>query len=332
MAGRCALHSDNLSLYSQAQTQVAANYYFSLATTQELEVRKTMPFTPTYEVPAERTPYTFYANEKASHGRVGCLMLHGFMGSPGSSRPMARYLATNGITVHCPLLPGHGQYPDKLYNVSHRDWLAEAEEALTCLRHLCDEVFIVGHSMGTVLGAYLITKYANVRGMVMLTPLYDVPDNRLRVMRFLRYVMPWFYPHKRKSMQVLLRQRVLDFDPTLDFDSPAVQRQLPEITRLPTSGLAEMVKIVDIGRTLWPRLTLPILMFQGGHDPAVPPGSIEKIYNLLPSQDKHLESFPEAGHELMRPFEPAHTTVWQLIHHFIGQHSKMGLMATFKSE
>ncbi|HEX6383937.1 MAG TPA: alpha/beta fold hydrolase [Anaerolineae bacterium] len=286
-----------------------------------------MPFQPTYPVPEERKPYLFHAAPKHQRGRVGCLMLHGFMGSPASSRPMAQFLAANGVTVHCPLLPGHGHYPDKLYKVSHREWLAEAEEALVTVREHCDQIFVIGHSMGTVLAAKLITTYKDIRGLVMITPLYDVPDYRLRLMTVLRYVMPWFYPHKRKSMQKLLRERVRDFDPAIDFDDPEVQARLPQITRLPTSGLAEMVKVVDMGRTLWPRLHLPVLVFQGGHDPAVKPGTVQQIYDLLPSQNKALKTFPQAGHELMRPFEPVHARVWQLIYDFICEHSKIGVIA-----
>ena len=286
-----------------------------------------MPFQPMYPISKERMPYTFQAKRDGENGRVGCLMLHGFLGSPASSRPMAQHLAAHGITVHCPLLPGHGHYPDKLYKVAHPEWLAEAEEALATLRRLADEIFIIGHSMGSVLGARLVTQYRDIRGLVMITPLYDVPDYRLRLMTILRYVMPWFYPHKRKSMQKLLRERVRDFDPAIDFDDPQAQARLPAMTRLPTSGLAEMVKVIDMGRELWPCLDLPVLVFQSGHDPAVKPGTIQQIYDLLPSQDKQLQTFPEAGHELMRPFEPVHAQVWQLIYEFVCERSEAGVAA-----
>jgi len=229
---------------------------------------------------------------------------------------MAEYLVTQGITMHCPLLPGHGHWPDKLYKVSRDRWLAETEEGLARIRELADKIFIIGHSMGTVMGAYLATKYKDICGMVMLTPLYDIPDKRLSVMPWLRYVMPWFYPHMLSSMRDLLRQRMLDFDPTLDLDDPAVQAKIPQMSRVPTSGLAEMVNMVKFGRQFWSQLTLPVLIFQGGDDPAVPPATLEKIYNMLPSREKELKTFPEAGHELMRPFEPVHTQVWQLVRDF----------------
>ncbi len=281
-----------------------------------------MPFIPDYPVPEERKPYTLIAEPTKDKGRIGCLMLHGFMGSPYSSRPMAEYLHSQGITMHCHLLSGHGHWPDKLYKVSHRRWLEEAEEGLARIRELADQVFLIGHSMGTIMGAHLAVKYDDIRGMVMLTPLYDIPDKRLSIMPYLQYVMPWFYPHMFRSMHDLMKQRVLDFDPALDLDDPVVKAKLPQMTRVPTSGLAEMVKMVKYGRQFWPQLTLPILIFQGGNDPAVPPATMEKIYNMLPSKHKELKTFPDAGHELMRPFEPAHKQVWQLILDFFNRYSQ----------
>jgi carboxylesterase len=278
-----------------------------------------MPFQPNYDVPEERRPYMM------GDGRTGILVLHGFLGSAISSRPLAHYLADNGYRVHCPLLPGHGHYPDKLYKVHRSRWIAEVEEARQTLRQSCDELFIIGHSMGTVLGAHLITQFGNIQGMVMLAPVYDVPDNRLRYMWLIRRVMPWYYPHKsrRESMQQLVRERVLDFDPTLDYDAPATQARLPKLTRVPTSGLDEMTQMVAYGRSLWPQLTLPIRVFQGGHDRAVAAENTQILYDILPSQDKKLHFFPEAGHELMRPFDPTHEEVWPTILEFIQSHSTL---------
>ena len=198
-----------------------------------------MPFKPTYDVHEDRQPYTFIPEHSPERGgRVGVLVLHGFMGSPLSSRPMAEYLNRRGLFVHCPLLPGHGHYPDKLYRVSRRAWLAEAEEAYQLARAACDELFIIGHSMGNVLGAHVTLKFGGVAGISMLAPVCDVPDARLRYVKYARHFLPWYYPHKskRESMQHLVRERVLDFDPTIDFDSPEFQAELPHVSRVPISG------------------------------------------------------------------------------------------------
>ena len=278
-----------------------------------------MPFSPTYDVPEERRAYTFLA------GPVGCLMLHGFMGSPASSRPLARYLAERGITVHCPLLPGHGQLPNKMYKIPRDAWIAEVEDALRELRKHCDQIFLMGHSMGTVLSAHLASAGGDFGGMIMLAPAFAVPDWRIQLLRAARYVMPWLYPLKMGSLKDLAHERLLEFDPTLDFDDPDVQARLPEMSRVPTSAIDEMRKMVDAGRELWPKLDLPAIIFQGGRDIAVSVENTERLYTLLPNEDKQLIVFGNAGHELMRPFEPVHAEVWPAVYEFIRLRARLPL-------
>ena len=285
-----------------------------------------MPFAPAYIVRPERRAYTEIARTENANGRIGILMLHGFLGSPLSSHPMANYLAEHGVTVHCPLLPGHGSIPDKLHKVRRQAWLDAAAEAFATAQSLCDELFLMGHSMGTVLGADLCLKHPEVRGLIMLTPIYDVPDDRLNLVKYLRFVMRWLYPYKLRSMRKLVRERVLDFDPTIDFDDPDFQKnELPKVSRVPLDALHEMVAMAAYGRTLWPKLTTPSIIFRGGHDPAVKPGSIDKLYDTLPGPHKQLKTFPDSGHEPMRPFDPAHKELWPMALDFIRTYSKIGL-------
>lgn len=274
-----------------------------------------MPFVPHYSVPTERLPYTLTA------GNVGVLVLHGFMGSPYSSRPMAEYLHHRGITVHCPLLPGHGHYPDKFHRVSHQAWLQEADEGLGEMRRLSDQIFLMGHSMGSVLAAYLLQNNPDVRGVAMIAPIYELPDSRVRLVKYVRHLMPWFHPEWVKSMRRTVKDRVLDFDPHFDFDAPNAAEKVREMTRLPTSGLTELVKIVDLGKKLWGKVNVPALLLDAGHDIAIHPDSAKSIYQQLPHPDKQHHHFPRATHELMRPKDPAHTQVWQLVHQFIHAHT-----------
>lgn len=255
-------------------------------------------------------------------GKTGILMLHGYLGSPASTRPMARYMHDRGLTMHCPLLPGHGHLPSRMQGVSRKDWIASAGKALHELRAMCDEVFIMGHSMGTVLAAHLLRRHRDIRGFVLLAPLYEVPDKRLYLMAGLRYVMPWFYPLKlMKSRSDTVFERIHDFDPTIDLDDPEVQAALPTITRVPTSSLDEMRKMAGYGRRIWSKVKVPSLILQGDHDTAVDPAKAQIIHDRLGSKDKALRYFKGAGHELMRPFEPAHKEVWPAVYDFVRERS-----------
>ena len=286
-----------------------------------------MPFEPTYAVVPERRAYTFTA------GPVGCLMLHGFMGAPISSRPMAEYLAGRGLYVHCPLLPGHGELPNKMYNVNRQEWLDEAEEAYITARASCDELFLMGHSMGTILCADLAIRHGDIKGMIMLAPAYDIPDSRIRALALLRYVMPWFNPLRMRRLRKLINQRLLDFDPTLDLDDPEVQARLPEMARVPTGAIDEMRKTLDMGRKLWPSLDLPALIIQGGDDIAVDPANTQRLFDQLPNSFKELLFIEDAGHELMRPFDKSHSIVWPAVFEFIRSHTmfKQTLSYPFES-
>ncbi|MEZ4516582.1 MAG: alpha/beta hydrolase [Chloroflexota bacterium] len=85
-----------------------------------------------------------------------------------SSRPLAEYLRDAGYFVHCPLLPGHGQYPNKLYQVSRESWIAEAEEAYDLVQANTDQLFVMGHSMGNILGAHLVITRGDIKAIGMI--------------------------------------------------------------------------------------------------------------------------------------------------------------------
>lgn len=284
-----------------------------------------MPFQPNYKVPKERQAYTFMGEPREGWEGIGCLMLHGFMGSPVSSRDMAKYISQTGVTVHCPLLPGHGNLPYQIHGHRKEEWIAEVDEAYDYLSQHCDQIFLIGHSMGAALSAYLALKHPDVCGLVLLAPLYKVPDWRINFAAVGRFFMPWLYPLKHEAIdRDIFLGRVTDFDPTIDIHDPELQEWLVEATRIPVDATDEMRKMANFGRKLWPKVHQPVIVFQGGHDPAVNPGNTEKLFQMLPTADKEMKFFPQVGHELMRPIEPIHWKVWQKINEFIEEHVEIG--------
>jgi len=89
----------------------------------------------------------------------GVLLLHGFTANAGQMRELAGLLHAQGYSVRAPLLPGHGNGPDGLENVSWRDWLACARKEYTILREGCPRVAVAGISMGGGLAAILAEEY-----------------------------------------------------------------------------------------------------------------------------------------------------------------------------
>jgi carboxylesterase len=126
----------------------------------------------------------------ADGGRTGVLVLHGFTGSPQSMRPWAEHLAAAGFTVRLPLLPGHGTTWQDMARTSWADWYATAGATFDELRQSCDEVFVMGLSMGATLALRLAELRPEVAGLVVVNASVISQDRRLALLPVLKYVVP----------------------------------------------------------------------------------------------------------------------------------------------
>ncbi len=110
-------------------------------------------------------------------GPHGALVLHGFTGSPVSTRPLAEALAGAGFAVDLPRLPGHGTSPDDLALTTWHDWLAEAERRLTALQARVPDgrVVVAGLSMGGALTLALAEAHPELAGIVVINAPVQAP-------------------------------------------------------------------------------------------------------------------------------------------------------------
>ncbi|MGH2626582.1 MAG: alpha/beta hydrolase, partial [Anaerolineales bacterium] len=103
-------------------------------------------------------------------GDLGCLLLHGFTGSPLEMVPMAEALAQDGFTVHVARLAGHGTTPEDLAETSWADWVRSARQAYLTLRAQCRAVAVGGLSMGGAIALLLAASEAPAAVVAMATP------------------------------------------------------------------------------------------------------------------------------------------------------------------
>lgn len=106
-------------------------------------------------------------------GPVGVLVVHGFTGTPQSMRPLAEAFAAAGMTVEMPLLPGHGTSVEDMIPTRWSDWSQAAERACTELEERCEQVVVVGLSMGGTLTVWLATRHPGLAGIVCVNPFVD---------------------------------------------------------------------------------------------------------------------------------------------------------------
>lgn len=127
----------------------------------------------------------------AEGGPLGVLVLHGLTGSPAGVRPLAEALASEGLAIELPLLPGHGTHWRDLRQSTWHDWEREALAALERLRARTSVRIVAGLSMGGALALHLATtRPEDVDGLVLVNPWVATRDLRLLALPVLQHLVP----------------------------------------------------------------------------------------------------------------------------------------------
>ncbi len=211
-------------------------------------------------------------------GDRGCLLLHGFTGSPLEMVPLAEALAQDGFTVHVARLAGHGTSPEDLAQTTWADWVASARDAYQVLRARCRSIAVGGLSMGGAIALHLAATEDPGAVVVMSTPV------RLRPLlhylaRAVRPVMPY--------VPVLVRVG------PRSSDALSYRASYP---RIPLGAAGDLSLLLDRMRELLPQVRAPLLVAQGRRDWAVPPESAEMICAHVASEVRRLVWLPNSRH------------------------------------
>lgn len=99
-----------------------------------------------------------------------CLLLHGWAGSTFDIENQAKFLATAGVHVVTPLLPGHGTTVKDFRTTFFSDWYTAAESSLNELLKNYSTVYIAGFSFGGVLALLLASQYTVTGVAAFSTP------------------------------------------------------------------------------------------------------------------------------------------------------------------
>jgi len=219
--------------------------------------------------------YSFEGNE------VGCLLLHGFTGTPQNVRPLADYLARRGLAVSAPRMPGHGTTVADLDKTGPQDWLGAAEQALTELKERCSTVFVAGISMGGTLTLELARRHPELAGVVVmaapvqameaLQPLVDDPDRPLTV------PAPW------ATVGVLTEDVGVGGIAYLEMPLGALERGMGLMSQV-REGLGDV--------------TVPTLLIYGDADQVVDKANGPFVLEGIKAIDKRLLALPDSSHEV----------------------------------
>src|SRR2546425_12707304 len=79
---------------------------------------------------------------------LGCLLVHGFTGTPEEMRPLGEALAARGFPVYAVRLAGHGTDVADLARTRWTDWFASVEAGVARLRASTERPPGAGMSLG----------------------------------------------------------------------------------------------------------------------------------------------------------------------------------------
>jgi carboxylesterase len=238
---------------------------------------------------------------------VGCLLIHGFTGTPQNLRPFGDFLARRGLTVLAPRLAGHGTTVDDFEQTGAQDWFATVVSGFEQLRRSCSTVFAIGISMGGTLALHLAARrgadlagVGSINGPVGELPAFEAALNALE-------------PGGRMPAPWATDARLL----TKDLASAGIT-----YTEIPRSCLAQALAFFKDTEAELGQIHVPTMLFASRADVIVPPSVGERALELLTAApDKRLIELVDSGHEATLDFDLERIGIEWLA--FVRQHTRV---------
>ena len=217
----------------------------------------------------------------------GCLLLHGAGGgSAWDQKEFASILhEKTGMTVWLPSLTGFGTKPEDLLDVTLEDWLSDAHSGIDRLLETCQQVFIVGHSVGGALALLAASVRTEVKGLVTWAAPYNVQSKLFSLLPPISRI-----PLLRKAIP----ERHDSLAPLWIRDKGWVGYEW-----IPTSiGLIVHDALKRLKESL-SNVTCPAFIIQGTADDGVSKDSAQRIFESLASERKEMHIVEGAPHGIM---------------------------------
>jgi carboxylesterase len=204
-------------------------------------------------------------------GPVGCLLTHGFTGSPFEMRELGEYLAEKDITVLCRPLPGHGATPYDMLRTNWYDWYGACIANLAELSARCEKVFLCGMSMGGTLSLHAAAHYAR----------------QYKVAGVAAYGAPVYLKNALLPL-VPLMKRFVKFKPSSgsDIADPVACERQQSYDRTPLECVSSLLELLAHVKHDLQDVAVPVLLIQSKNDNTVHPPNVHLIHSLLGTRDK----------------------------------------------
>ena len=217
--------------------------------------------------------------EPYSHegGPTGVLLCHGFTGCPQSLRPWAEYLASEGLTVSLPRLPGHGTTWQEMNRTRWEDWYAEVDRAFGELQAATSEIFVMGLSMGGCLALRMAELRGDgVAGLVLVNPSLAADTKLFLLAPVLKLVVP--------SLKGVGSDIKKEGASELSYD------------RVPVRAAATLPALWKVTQQQLGEVTQPVLVYLSTTDHVVGPASMRVLRAALPAAQLTVRECADSYH------------------------------------
>ncbi len=230
-------------------------------------------------------------------GSSGVLLVHGFTGLPAELFLLGDFLNRQNFSVLCHRLAGHGVDENNLMRTTKDDWFNSVLDGFDILRGLCDEIFVVGHSMGGILTLKLAAEKNLSKIVTLAAPIFIDDGLGLKNLPPKEFCGNACIVQPRKKL----------------FDVPQAANDVYKKT--PLISVHELVELIDDVKKILPNVKTPILIMHGEDDHTAQPRSARYIMDNVGSKTKKFISVPNSGHLL--PLDENRDFVFEEILNFL---------------
>lgn len=208
--------------------------------------------------------------------RKAILLVHGFAGGNYDYGELTTDLELyRDFDVYTFTLPGHNKSIIK--DVTRKDWLKAADNHIQKLiNNGYKKIYLIGHSMGGVIAAYLASKYPEIKKLVLASPAFkylSFKEDKLDVIESLKIIPKLFKEYNPEEI-------------------------LSRFFKVPIPTIKEFMKLVEEQSDNVKKIKVPTLIIHGSKDEVVPLESAEYVYDNIASSSVTLVEIKSLTHDL----------------------------------
>ena len=196
--------------------------------------------------------------------RKAILIIHGFTGKLYDNEYLVNYLQLDSkYDVYARTLPGHNK--ERFSNANVADWKEFVDKQVEeLIRNGYRTIYVVGHSMGGILGTYIAGKYKEIKKLVLINAAFDYGNTKKG--------------NKGESLFSVILEKLQKTSPFIFY---------------------EFTKLVKESKNFLSSVQCDTLILRSLNDEVVPYDVGDMIYNKINTDKKWITDIKDAPHTVL---------------------------------